>query len=134
MRIPFLQRIPLPELDKHPIPPLVTPKFEYTPSDTLQIILHIPANGFIQLQPPLNPTDEELPGEYDHILNGEVELIAPDGYTDTCVKIRVGVRVSSKLVFGKKVEESVLFERTVELSEGLDLSPGSQQLALAVLG
>jgi hypothetical protein len=130
MRNPFLRRVPvLPGEQAYPNSPLKTPKREFIESETLQLILHIPANGFVQLQPPLNTSSHgEIPGKYDHILQGEIELFGPPAFADYCQRIKVGVRLSSRLVFAEdKVEENIIFDRSVDLSDGLKLVPGAQR-------
>jgi hypothetical protein len=106
MRNPFLRRVPvLPGEQAYPNSPLKTPKREFIESE----------HG-------------EIPGKYDHILQGEIELFGPPAFADYCQRIKVGVRLSSRLVFAEdKVEENIIFDRSVDLSDGLKLVPGAQR-------
>jgi hypothetical protein len=108
---------------------LKTPVYTYTPSKTLKLIVHLPANGFVHLQPPLDanlPTD--IPGQYDHILVGDLEVIAPPGWTDKVESITVGVKALSELYLGggRDGEVDTLFDRSVTLDD-LTISTGSQR-------
>lgn len=125
MRIPFLSKPA--ETKFRPIAPFVTPVYQYTPSDALRLIIHLPANGFVHLQPPLDP-DAGIPGEHDHILKGELEIIAPAGWNDAVESITVGVRALSKLSPSKEREGEVdvLFERHVSIDHQR-ISPGPQR-------
>lgn len=109
---------------------LRTPTYEFTPSDTLQLVIHLPANGFIHLRPPLDAVfNPDTPGQYDHILNGVLEVIAPMGWRDSVDSITVGYRVSCKLspVKGREDEVDTLFERRVSLADDITIAPGSQR-------
>jgi hypothetical protein len=130
MRLPFLRKVTESEHTSLAIPDqsLTTPTYEYVPSDTLQLIIHLPANGFIHLQPPLDLEVSESPGQYDHILTGELEVFAPAGWEDTVQRVTVGVRSTCKLTpaKGREDEIDVLFERQVTLPD-VQISPGSQK-------
>lgn len=129
MRLPFLRKAIVEDKSFRQPAPLKTPVYTCTPSKTLTLIIHLPANGFVHLQPPLDsnlPTD--IPGQYDHILVGELEVIAPSRWQDKVESIIVGVKALSELHLGagREGEVDTLFERSVTLDE-LTISPGSQK-------
>lgn len=125
MRLPFLRKATTSDPIVQAPPPLKTPEYKYKPSDTLTLILHLPANGFVHLQPPLTT---DIPGEYDHILTGDLEIIAPPDWDDKVENMIVGVKALSKLFLGPGRENEIdtLFDRSVNL-DNVILSPGSQR-------
>jgi hypothetical protein len=102
----------------------------YKPSPLLQLIVHVPADGLVHLQPPLDadhPTNR--PGEYEHILSGALEVIAPATWNDRVKSISVGLQALSKLSLGvgREGQVDVLFERWITLSKDLYIVAGSQR-------
>lgn len=124
MRLPFLRKAVITDRQEIGI------SQAYKPSPILQLIVHLPANGLIHLQPPLDASHPaSRPGEYDHILSGDLEVIAPATWSDRVESISVGLRALSRLNLGPGREEEVdvLFERCITLSEDLDIAAGSQR-------
>jgi hypothetical protein len=129
MRLPFLRRAVTEETDVRPLAPFKTPIYTHPPSDTLRLIVHLPANGFVHLQPPLDANlPDDIPGQYDHVLTGCLEVIAPPGWAENVKSVTVGVKASSKLYLGpgREGEVDTLFERVVTLDD-LIILPGSQK-------
>jgi hypothetical protein len=137
MRLPFLRRAVtsdarLTKSDQS----FKTPEYEYRPSDDLQLIVHLPTNGFVHLQTPLDTIlSEDTPGQYDHILNGDLEIIAPPMWSGEVESITVDFKSMSRLDLGpgRSGEVDVLFNRHVTLSNDLRLSPGSQRYVCAAI-
>jgi hypothetical protein len=94
-----------------------------------QLIVHLPADGLVHLQPPPDtdhPTDR--PGEYDHILRNDLEVIAPTTWSDRVESISVGLQALSKLNLGagREGEVDVLFERWITLFGDTNIAAGTQ--------
>ncbi|ORY27000.1 hypothetical protein BCR39DRAFT_560276 [Naematelia encephala] len=100
------------------------------PKPSIRIVHHVPSYGSIFLEAP-DPVEETVKAGRE--VNGELEIIVPDGWgPKRCKAIRVGIKSLAKLDMGPERgwEEDKIFHREVELhgvEEGIILHEGTQR-------